>query len=39
MKTLNDFYQQKDAEDYFHFFGIDYDEHIVSVKRFHMMKE
>ncbi len=39
MKTLNDFYRLKDAEDYFYFFNIDFDEHIVAVKRFHMMKE
>lgn len=39
MKTLDDFYQLKNAEDYFDFFGVAYDKHIVSVKRFHMMKE
>ena len=39
MKTLDDFYKQKNAEDFFEFFGVEYDKHIVDVKRFHMMKE
>ncbi|HHB94800.1 MAG TPA: nitrogen fixation protein NifW [Campylobacterales bacterium] len=36
---INDFYTLKNAEDYFNFFGIEYDEHLINVKRFHIMKE
>ncbi|WP_060826084.1 nitrogenase-stabilizing/protective protein NifW [Sulfurospirillum cavolei] len=39
MRTLEQFYQLRAAEDYFDFFAIEYDEHIVQVKRFHIMKE
>ncbi len=39
MKTLEEFYRLRTAEDYFEFFGIEYDQKIVSVKRFHIMKE
>lgn len=39
MKTLEEFYQLRIAEDYFEFFGVEYDKHIVEVKRFHIMKE
>ncbi len=39
MQTLESFYTLKDAEDYFEFFGVEYDKHIVEVKRFHIMKE
>ncbi|KFL33188.1 MULTISPECIES: nitrogenase-stabilizing/protective protein NifW [unclassified Sulfurospirillum] len=39
MRTLERYYELKDAEDFFEFFGVDYDKHIVEVKRFHIMKE
>ena len=39
MKTVNDFYSCRDTEDYFKFFGIDFDQQLINVKRFHMMKE
>lgn len=39
MRTLEQFYRLKSAEDYFEFFGIEYDKHIVLVKRLHIMKE
>ena len=39
MKTLDQFYKLKNTEDYFEFFGVDYDKHIIEVKRFHIMKE
>ena len=37
--TLDSFYELTDAEDFFEFFGIEYDEQLVNVKRFHIMKE
>lgn len=39
MKTVDDFYKCRDTEDYFKFFGIEFDQHLINVKRFHMMKE
>ena len=39
MRTLEQYYKLKDAEDFFEFFGVEYDKHIVEVKRFHIMKE
>lgn len=39
MRTLEEYYKLKDAEDFFEFFGVEYDKHIVEVKRFHIMKE
>lgn len=39
MRTLEDFYQLRNAEDYFDFFEIVYDKALVNVKRFHIMKE
>lgn len=39
MKRLKEFYNLKYAEDYFNFFEIVFDAHIVNVKRFHIMKE
>ena len=39
MQTLENFYKLKNAEDYFDFFGLAYEKHIVEVKRFHIMKE
>jgi len=39
MKSLNDFEECRDAEDFFKFFDIEFDQALVNVKRFHMMKE
>ncbi len=40
MKSLNEFYDScRDAEDFFKFFDIDFDQKLLNVKRFHMMKE
>ncbi len=39
MKTVNDFYKCRDTEDYFKFFDIEFDQKLINVKRFHMMKE
>lgn len=39
MKSVNDFYKLTDTEDYFRFFDIDFDQALINVKRFHMMKE
>ena len=39
MKTLEDFYQLRDAEDFFDFFEIVYDKKLINVKRFHIMRE
>lgn len=36
---LQEFYELTDAEDYFEFFGIEYDASLVNVKRFHILKE
>ncbi|RXJ58083.1 nitrogenase-stabilizing/protective protein NifW [Candidatus Marinarcus aquaticus] len=36
---VEDFYELTDAEDYFNFFDIEFDQALVNVKRFHMMKE
>jgi nitrogenase-stabilizing/protective protein len=38
MKTLAEFEKITDTEEYFEFFDIEYDERLVYVKRFHMMK-
>ncbi len=38
MKTLEEFYALRSAEDYFEFFGIAYEKSIVATKRLHMMK-
>ncbi|HHD75574.1 MAG TPA: nitrogen fixation protein NifW [Campylobacterales bacterium] len=37
--SIEEFYALTDTEDYFNFFGIEYDAHLVNVKRFHIMKE
>lgn len=37
--NLDSFYELTDAEDFFEFFGIEYDQQLVNVKRFHIMKE
>ena len=40
MKSLDEFYKNcRDAEDFFKFFDIEFDQKLVNVKRFHMMKE
>lgn len=38
-KTLDEFYELTDAEDYFDFFELEYDAGLVNVKRFHILKE
>jgi nitrogenase-stabilizing/protective protein len=38
-KSLEQFYKLTDAEDYFNFFNLDYDQRLVNVKRFHILKE
>ena len=37
--TVEEFYKLRDTEDYFKFFGIEFDQSLINVKRFHMMKE
>lgn len=37
--TIDEFYKLKYAEDYLNFFDIEYDERIVNVKRFHILRE
>jgi nitrogenase-stabilizing/protective protein len=37
--NVKDFYDLTDAEDYFEFFNLDYDEQLIHVKRFHILKE
>lgn len=39
MGSLAEFKTLTDAEDYFDFFDLDYDERLVYVKRFHILKE
>lgn len=39
MGTLAEFQQISDTEDFFDFFDLEYDERLVQVKRFHMMKK
>lgn len=39
MNKLADFYELRNAEDYFEFFEIDYDKSLINVKRFHILKE
>lgn len=38
-KSVDKFYDLTDAEDYFNFFEIEYDQKLVNVKRFHILKE
>ena len=38
-KSLDEFYELTDAEDYFDFFDLAYDKSLVNVKRFHILKE
>lgn len=37
--TLNDFEKLTDTEEFFDFFDLEYDERLVYVKRFHIMKK
>lgn len=39
MSALTEFKSLTDAEDYFDFFDLEYDERLVYVKRFHIMKK
>ncbi len=39
MNTLKEFEELTDTEDYFEFFDLEYDERLVYVKRFHIMKK
>jgi len=39
MGTIEEFKSITDAEDYFDFFDLDYDDRLVYVKRFHIMKK
>lgn len=39
MQTVDDFYKLRDTEDFFNFFGLEFDQKLINVKRFHMMKE
>lgn len=39
MKTIDEFYRLTNTEDYFNFFNIEYDQKLINVKRFHIMKE
>ena len=38
-KTIEEFYDLTDAEDYFEFFDLEYDKQLINVKRFHILKE
>lgn len=38
-KSLSEFYKLSDAEDYFDFFELEYDQQLLSVKRFHILRE
>lgn len=39
MKTVEEFYKLKYAEDYLNFFEIEFDQNLVNVKRFHILRE
>ena len=39
MKTLKEFYELNDAEEYFEFFDMEYDAKLINVKRLHILKE
>lgn len=39
MQNVNDFYKLRDTEDFFNFFGLEFDQKLINIKRFHMMKE
>lgn len=38
-KSVKDFYDLTDAEEYFEFFDLEYDQALVNVKRFHILRE
>jgi nitrogenase-stabilizing/protective protein len=38
-RSLKEFYELTDAEEYFEFFDMEYDTRLVNVKRFHILKE
>ena len=39
MQSVEDFYKLRDTEDFFNFFDLEFDQKLINVKRFHMMKE
>jgi nitrogenase-stabilizing/protective protein len=39
MQTVDEFYKLRDTEDFFNFFGLEFDQKLINIKRFHMMKE
>ena len=39
MQNVTDFYKLRDTEDFFEFFGLEFDQKLINIKRFHMMKE
>ena len=39
MGTVEEFYKLRDTEDFFNFFDIEFDQKLINIKRFHMMKE
>jgi len=38
-KTLAEFYQLRDAEDYFHFFDLPFNPQVVNVNRLHILRK
>ena len=38
-QTIQNFYALKDIEDYFVFFEVEYDQDLIDIKRFHILKE
>ncbi len=39
MGRIEEFYKLRDAEDYFEFFELEYDERVLNVKRFHILRK
>ena len=39
MQTVNDFYKLRDTEDFFDFFGLEFNQKLINIIIFHMMKE
>ena len=39
MQSVEDFYKLRETEDFFNFFGLEFDQKLINIKRFHMMKE
>ena len=37
--SLSEFEKLRDAEDYFQFFNLPYDEHVIDVNRLHILKK